>query len=591
MDSQHIALMLRSRADKYGSKEVFRYKKNDSYQSVSWNEFKRRAEVLSKYLLSIGVEVSDNIGILSYNRPEWTIADLAVLSVRGVVVPLYTTGSLSQISYIINETQMSVLFVGNDQQLTLALEAMEQSDSLKLIVAFDDVEIKDDRVVSYNDISNMSSEEEDLQFKQRLKESDTDDLATIVYTSGTTGEPKGVMLHHRNFVHSFKIHVKRLILTDKDVSLCFLPLSHVFERAWSFFVLYNGCVNVYNPNPKHIMEEISLVKPTVMCVIPRFFEKVYQGIITNIEKAPIWKRYLFNRGIAVGLKYIEYEKNNVRVPLVLQIQRMFYNKIIYSKLRAVFGGQINYMPCAGAALRKDLLKFFHAIGIYINYGYGCSETTATVSCMPQKNYDFDFTGRILSGIEVKISEENMILVKGGTVFSGYYKKPEETAQVLKDGWYYTGDKGYIAEDGKLLMTERIKDIIKTSTGKYISPQKIELLLQKSDVIEQICVFGDDRKFITALIVPCFAALKAKLQEANLTFNKLQDMLSCDEIMDLMMCEINKLQQELPTHERVVKMKLLNEPFSIKDETMTTTLKLRRKQIGKLFQTEIDALYL
>ncbi len=590
MDNKHIAHLLRSRADKYGSKEVFRYKKNNTYQSISWTTFKESAEHLSKYLLSVGIKAFNNIGILSANRPEWTMADTAVLSVRGVIIPLYTTGSLKQISYIVEETEMSALFVGDEKQLELALEAMNQSDFLKLIVTFDCVEHDDERVISYEAIRALVLKDYNDTFKQRLNEADTNDLATIVYTSGTTGEPKGVMLHHRNFIHCFKIHDQRLVLTEEDVSMCFLPLSHVFERAWTFYVLHSGAVNVYNLDPKQVMDEMPLVKPTVMCVIPRFYEKIHQGIINTKDTLPGWKQYLFAKALHVGLRYIEYEKNYVRASLGLRLKRKFYDQLIFSKLRKIFGGRIKYMPCAGAALRNDLLKFFHAIGLYINYGYGCSETTATVSCMPQKNYDFDYTGNIMPGIEVELSDEKMILVKGGTVFSGYYKKPEETEAALKEGWYYTGDKGYLTKDGRLLMKERIKDIIKTSTGKYISPQKIELLLLKSDLIEQVCVFGDNRKYITALIVPCFDMLKQKIKEANICFPNHKDILQCDEIIDIIKQDIDELQQELPSHERVVKMKLMDVPFSIQEETMTTTLKLRRNHIGKIFQSEIEALY-
>ncbi len=582
--------MLRKRAKQYGMREVFRYKRNNKYISVSWQTFKEQSEHIAKFLLSKNVLPASNIGIYSQNRPQWTITDLAILSTRSVVVPIYPTATFEQLKYIVDETEMQILFVGDDEQLENAQIVLKSSPSLKYIITFDCNEVDDERVVSFNTILSANYNEQSELLETRLNDAHEGDLATIIYTSGTTGEPKGVMLHHSQFMSSFDIHDKRLSLTDKDISMCFLPLSHVFERTWTYYLLHCGGTNIYNLNPKAIVEELPIAKPTVMCVVPRFFEKTYDGIQQTAERWPAWQKAVFNWAIKTGQTYIEYEKDNAKVPFGLSVRRKIANALVYKKIRQVFGGNIRFMPCAGSALNNFLLRFFHGIGLYICYGYGATETTATVSCMPNQKYDFDYTGDIMPGVDVKINEENMILVKGPTVFSGYYKKPKATEEVLKDGWYHTGDQGSIPESGKLHMTERIKDIIKTSTGKYISPQKIELYLSKSKYIEQLCVIGDNRKYLTALIVPTYAAIEKLANSENIKAEDMAVLLKEPLIYKLIEKEIIKCQSQLPKHEQVIKFHLLEKPFSIDNTMLTNSLKVRRKQVNQIYRDQIEAMY-
>jgi long-chain acyl-CoA synthetase len=591
MKENHIARMLRQRANQYGTRDVFRYKSNDEYKAVSWLTFIEQSEQISKFLLANGSNTASNIGIYSQNRPQWTITDLAILSIRAVVVPIYPTATFEQLKYIIDETEMEILFIGDDEQLENAQKALNESRTLKYIITFDCKKVNDERIISFDAIltNKHYNKEEDL-LNTQLNEAQPVDLATIIYTSGTTGEPKGVMLHHSQFLHSFDIHDQRLSLTDKDVSMCFLPLSHVFERTWTYYLLHYGGTNIYNLNPKAIVEELPLARPTVMCVVPRFFEKTYDAIQQTAERWPNWQKGVFNWAIKTGQAYIEFEKDKRTAPLALSFKRAIANILVYRKVKQVFGGNIRFMPCAGSALNNYLLRFFHSIGLYICYGYGATETTATVSCMPNQYYDFDYTGDIMPGVEVKINEENMILVKGPTVFSGYYKKPEETQQVLKDGWYHTGDQGSIPQPGKLHMTERIKDIIKTSTGKYISPQKIELQLSKSKYIEQICIIGDNRKYLTALIVPTYSALEKLANSQNIKAENMAVLLNEPFIYKLIEKEINKCQSHLPRHEQVIKFLLLHEPFSIDNTMLTNSLKVRRKQVNQIYSDKIEALY-
>ncbi len=590
MNTNHIANMLRLRADKYTTREVFRYKEHEAYKSISWNTFKEQAECISKFLLLKEITTDSKIGIYSQNRPEWSISDLAIISVRAVVVPLYPTATFEQLKYIINETEMEVLFVGDNEQLDIAIKALDKTNCLRYIITFNCDKTNDKRIIPFHSIINEEYSAFNKVFNKQLNNATEDDLATIIYTSGTTGEPKGVMLQHKQFMYAFKIHDKRLSLNEDDVSMCFLPLSHVFERTWTYYLLYSGGTNVYNLNPKAIIEELPRVKPTVMCVVPRFFEKTYDAIQLTAQKWPKPQRAVFNWALSVGSKYIEYEKDNKKAPLILQLKRSIANTLVYKKVRRVFGGNIRYTPCAGSALNKHLLRFFHSIGLYICYGYGATETTATVSCMPNDYYDFDYTGDIMPGVDVKINAENMILVKGGTVFTGYYKKPEETAKVLKDGWYYTGDQGSIPQPGKLHMTERIKDIIKTSTGKYISPQKVELYLSKGDLIEQLCVIGDNRKYLTALVVPSYDALKIIAKSEGIKYQNNSELIKNTHIKNCVEKQVNVMQNDLPKHERVAKIYLLDEPFSINNAMLTNSLKVRRKEVNKIYKEEIAEMY-
>ncbi|WP_430814891.1 AMP-dependent synthetase/ligase [Carboxylicivirga sp. RSCT41] len=590
MKEIHIAQMLRNRAQQYKEREVFRYKEEQEVKTMSWSAFRLQSEHIACYLLKKGIGTANNVGIYSQNRPHWTISDLAILSCRAVVVPIYPTATFEQLKYIIDETEMQVLFVGDNDQLPNAVKALNETQSLKYLITFDCPGQDDERIISFSEIINGDLTENKEQLEQQLASAKDDDLATIIYTSGTTGEPKGAMLQHKQFMHAFEMHKKRVFLTDKDVSMCFLPLSHVFERTWTYYLLYSGGTNIYNLDPKAIIEELPKAKPTVMCVVPRFFEKTYDGIQQTASKWPKVQKAIFDWAVNTGRQYIEYEKDNKKAPALLNLKRSIANALVYKKIRQVFGGNIRFMPCAGSALNNFLLRFFHSIGLHICYGYGATETTATVSCMPNKNYDFDYTGDIMPGIEVKINEENMILVKGESVFTGYYKKPQQTAEVLKDGWYHTGDQGSIPAPGKLHMTERIKDIIKTSTGKYISPQKIELELSKSSFIEQICIIGDNRKYLTAIIVPAFPAIKDMANSENIKAEKMAVLLKEPIIYKLMEKEIQKFQSHLPKHEQVIKFQLLDQAFSIDNTMLTNSLKVRRKQVNQIYKQEIEAMY-
>ncbi len=591
---QHIAHMVKDRANKYGAREVYRFKDklDDQYKSYRWDQLAVSIDQVSKSLISLGYGHESKIGIYSNNRLEWSITDYGILAIRGVVVPFFGTATKEQVEYIVDETKMELMFVGNQEQLEKALWVLEKSDSLKSIVSFNkEISCEDSRCMNWDSFIQLGvSKDLDDKLIPIYEDARPEDLATILYTSGTTGEPKGVLLDHENFIYLFTIHDERLDVTDQDVSMSFLPLSHIFERAWSIYVLYCGAINVFLENPREVIEELPKANPTLICTVPRFFEKTHEGIMAEYEKWPSAKKKIFDWSIKIGDRCTAYRSTNKNIPALLKLKNSLADKLVLKKLRSIFGKNIRMIPCSGAAIRVDLLKFFHATGLFVNHGYGTTETTATISCFKSDIFEFGSVGTIMPGLDVKISEEGEILIKGKTVFKGYYNKPEATQEVLKDGWYYTGDEGHISEEGNLVMTDRIKDLFKTSVGKYVSPQKIELLLGQDPFIEQVISIGDNRKYVTALIVPVFDSLKAHANMLGLKYTSDTQLTSLADINEFIKKRIEKIQNELAPYEQVVKFTLLPEPFSIENNAMTSTLKFRRKVIMENYKDLIEAMY-
>jgi len=474
MEFNSIPEMIRDRAAKYHSKVALKYRDRHSKETIlskTWDKLEEEFTKLSRVLISESYTKGDNIGIFSSNCPEWTVSDLAILNIRAVTVPFFSTASREQCKYIVDETAMKLMFVGDEIQLDIACWLLKNTASLQSIVVFNDsLKTTDKRCISFKEYLNKPLEKT-YPLEEIQQSATVDDLATIIYTSGTTGEPKGVMLNHENFVYTFPLHKERLDLNEHDISMAFLPLSHIFERTWTYYVYYVGATNFILDNPKEVIEMMPVANPTILCVVPRFYEKTYEGIQAEKNRWPASKQNIFDWAIGVGYKVSDYRKNSEPLPGILKFKHIIAEKLVLKKLRSIFGKNIRSTPCAGAKLPMYLLKFFHATGIFVNYGYGATETTATVSCFKTDKYEFESVGSVMPGVEVKIGENKEILIKGKTVFSGYYKKPKETAETLVDGWYKSGDEGAVSELGNLVMTDRIKDLMKTSVGKYISPQK------------------------------------------------------------------------------------------------------------------------
>lgn len=589
----HIIRRLQMQFLHSGNKIAYRQWDTKRNIEMSWELVEKKTRALSNALLEMGVNVQENIGIFSQNTIDWSLADIASLQLRAVTVPLYATSSVEQASYILNDANIRILFVGDQKQYDIVSELLALCPQLEHIIVFNsDVVLNENTPSCYleNLINPLQFQHDDV-LKQRIEECRLDDLFTLIYTSGTTGEPKGVMLDYTSLASQLYLHDERLSLSDKDVSLCFLPLSHVFERAWSFYVMHTGAVNVYLTDTHAVREAMSEVKPTVMCAVPRFYEKVYSAIQDKVSQASTFRQFIFKWAIKQGEKQREAQLNQRQQGFISRLCYRFADKKVLKPLRQILGGRVRFLPAAGARLDDAVIRFFLAAGINIKYGYGMTETCATVSCWEENKYKLGSIGTPLPGVEVRIGAENEIQVRGSIVMKGYFNKPEDTAAAFtEDGWLRTGDAGALDSDGMLFITERLKDLMKTSNGKYIAPQMIEGALGQDRFIEHIAVIADTRKFVSALIVPCFDALEEHARTLNLKYQDRMELLRHTKIKELFDERLREMQKNFASFHQVKRFTLLAEGFSMESGELTPTLKLRRKIISERYQDEIELMY-
>lgn len=584
----HFVQRFREQAKNLANRTALRFMEEQKWAEMSWQTLQYHVDQLSYALLANGIGVQEKIAIFANNMPRWTMTDIAAMQIRAVAVPIYATNTAKQVEYIINNGDIKILFVGDQEQFEQAIEIAYNCPQLTKIVAMKPTIKLHGHTIACHWEDFIQVEANPTELAQRLAGKQLSDLFTLIYTSGTTGEPKGVMLDYANLAHQLHAHDIALPTVDgNDVSLSFLPFSHIFERAWIAYVLHRGAVNCYLENTDLVREALAEVKPTLMCAVPRLYEKIYTAVWDKVQKAPAHRRALFQWAINVGEKYLLTAKPSI----VLKLQHRLADKLVLSKLRALLGGRIRMMPCGGAKLEPSIALFFHSIGVNVKLGYGMTETTATVSCWQEKGFNPNSIGVVMPGMEVKIGDENEILVRGGAVMRGYYKKPEETAQAFTaDGFLKTGDAGELDAEGNLYITDRIKELMKTSNGKYIAPQYIEGKLGKDKFIEQIAVIADAKKYVSALIVPCFASLEEYAKQLNIKYQDRVELIKHSEIVQLFEKRINELQKDLAGFEQVKKFTLLSQAFTTKMEEITPTLKLRRKVILERYKAQIEKMY-
>lgn len=583
----HLINRLRLQSQTFADRTALRFQDTDGWRSSTWHEFQQQIDQLAYALLAYGVQVQDKVGIFANNMPRWTIADMATLQIRGITVPIYATNTAKQAEYILNDAGVKILFVGDQEQFDQATEIAQACPTLEKIVAMKPSIHLYQHPLACHWQTFVAVEPNETEFAQRLAQKRLDDLFTLIYTSGTTGQPKGVMLDYANLAHQLAAHDIALNVNENDVSLSFLPFSHIFERAWVAYVIHRGATLCYLEDTDRVREALVELKPTVMCAVPRLYEKIYAAVWDKVQKAPFLRRALFNWAISVGKQHFLSHKPS----WLLRAKQRLADKLVHAKLRALLGGNIRMMPCGGAKLEPTIGLFFHAIGVNIKLGYGMTETTATVSCWSDHQFKPSSIGTLMPNAEVKIGENNEILVRGGMVMRGYYNKPEETAQAFTaDGFLKTGDAGEFDAQGNLYITDRIKELMKTSNGKYIAPQYIEGKIGKDKFIEQIAVIADAKKYVSALIVPCFASLEEYAKQVNISYHDRMDLIKNSEIIKLFEKRINDLQQELAGFEQIKRFTLLPQAFSIKMEEITPTLKLRRKIILQHYREQIEAMY-
>lgn len=596
MGYTHYSQVFLDQVKTHGDRVALRFKPKDNWEEITWKQFGELANKISKALIESGIGEQETVGIFSQNMPQWTVADIGSLCIRAIPVPIYATNTAKQAEYIINHAEIKVIFVGDAEQYSKIMQILPENKYLKKIIVFkESVPIqKSDKIMYLSDFLKIgASSGKDNEVKERLARAKRDDLLTLIYTSGTTGEPKGVMLTHSNALFQSEQHDIRLIdPNDNDISLVFLPLSHVFERIWTYYVLAKGMTNNYLEDPAKIVECIQDVKPTIMCAVPRFYEKIYATVYNKLETAPPAKQKLFKWAVKTGAQHNNKKKDNLFISPVLSLKYKIADTLVLKKIRDVVGGKIKFFPCAGAPLAQEIEEFFYACGIFICYGYGLTETTATVTCHEPSKFKFGAVGKPLPGVEVKIDESTgEILVRGPNVMKGYYKKPEATAEVLlSDGWFRTGDAGFFEENGELRITDRIKDLMKTSGGKYIAPQMIESTIGADHFIEQIAVIGDLRNYVTALVVPSFLALEEYAKTHNISYSSKDELIAKPEVVEFYRQRIEDAQKEFARFEKIKKFTLLSKEFTVESGEITPTLKLKRKVINEKNKDIIESMY-
>ena len=589
MTTRHLAEVLRSTVNRFGERPALLWKVGDAWQQMTYGEMAGQVTAVASGLIGLGVAAGDRVALFSENRPEWAITDLGALTVSAVTVPIYATNTPDQVAYILNQSGAKVAFVGDPSQLASVESIAERCPHLTTVILLSGDAATD--TMTFSRLCEMGAAEDRSAELDALRAAyDTNQLASLIYTSGTTGEPKGVMLSHSNFLHQVDAINTFFDVGPDDRSLCFLPLSHVYERTWSYFIFSQGAQNYYLSNPREVVDYLPEVKPTAMVSVPRLYEKVYAGVMSKAEAASPLRKKLFEWALDVGGRFAAAENEGTGPGLPLRTKHAVADKLVLSKIRDVVGGRKNFFSAGGAPLSATIEEFFLAAGLLVCQGYGLTETSPMVTCNSPGKFRFGTVGHPVPGCEVRIGEDGEILVRGANVMQGYYDNPEATAEVLRDGWLHTGDIGRIDDDGFLLVTDRLKDIIITSGGKNIAPQRIETAVGKDHFVEQIAVIGDRRKFVAALIVPAFDVLDTYAEERGIEYSSRLELVRSSEIVELFRERIASQSEELAHYEKIKSFVLLDREFSQEDREITPTQKIRRRIVEQTFAAEIEAMY-
>lgn len=574
----------------YGDKPALAHKpKGGTYQDISYTEFAESVDVFSKGLNELGVQKGDRVAILSENRPEWAITDFSILKSGAVNVPMFSTLTAAQVGYILKDSGAKVICVSTKDQLTKVISIRDEVPSLEHIIIYNELDDEVPADVSqFVDVCSKGSETD------RSIETDIDenDLATIIYTSGTTGNPKGVMLTHANFISNYNAAKSLIDVTETDVLLSFLPLSHVFERLGGHYVpLFSGAKVAYAESTFTVAQNMQDVSPTVMLSVPRLYETMHDRVLRAVQAGSSLKQKIFHWGVSVGSAVSSRIQHGEKPSALLQLKQSIADKLVFAKLKAATGGKLRFFVSGGAALPKSIAEFFHAAGILILEGYGLTETSPIISMNHPDKWKFGTVGAPIPGIEVKIAEDGEIITRGPHVMKGYFNNEEATTESIdSDGWFHTGDIGIFDEDGFIKITDRKKNIIVLSNGKNVAPQPLESQLVQSPFITQIMLVGNERKNIAALIVPNFDALKSWASENGVDTSDLPELLKTREVQQLIQSEIRERLTDFADFEQVRRFALLEKEFSQEEDEMTPTLKLKRNVIIEKYSDVIEGMY-
>ena len=597
--NSHLSSLIHDQAKHYGDREVLIYKDfgGSEWKSYSWNQFSDTVKKVSNALLNLGVKVQENLGVFSQNSVQYLFCDFGAWGIRAVTIPFYATSSEQQIQFMISDAKIRFLFVGEQEQYDKARRVVSMCQTLERIIVFDrNVRISshDPNAMYFDDFLKLGenyprqTEVDTLQSQATM-----DDIANILYTSGTTGDSKGVILTCGQYHAAMVANGKCVPVDENDRVLNFLPFTHIFEKGWKILSLTKGARLIVNTYPQEVQQSMKETHPTCMSSVPRFWEKVYMGVLEKIEHSSAVQRKLFTHALNIGRKHnIDYLSKGKRPPLALHLEYEVLNRTVFSLVRKELGLEnAHFFPTAGATVNPKVEEFVHAIGLNMVVGYGLTESLATVSCNHLgKPYTVGGVGIPIEGIDIKISDEGEVLLKGPTITKGYYNREDLTkAAFTDDGYFRTGDSGYL-KGGELFLKERIKDLYKTSNGKYIAPQMIESKLLVDKFIDQICIIADQRKFVSALIIPVYSLLEEYAREHNIPFENREQLCKDPKINEMMKERIDTLQQQLAHYEQIKRFTLLPHHFSMEKGELTNTLKIKRRVLNQNYAKEIDAMY-
>ena len=595
----HLSVLIQKQAEKYGNRRALIYRDfgGSKWKSATWRDFARKVRHVSNAMLNIGIRVQENVGVFSQNCVQYLYTDFGAFGIRAVTVPFYATSSEQQIQYMLDDAHIRVLFVGEQEQYDKARRVFAHCNSLERIIIYDrrvEINPTDKSSVYFDDFLALGDNSPRQSEVEKLYgEANGDDLCNILYTSGTTGDSKGVMLTYGQYHAALEVNARFIPVSEADRVMDFLPMTHIFERAWLFLSIGAGAEIVVNTNPKEIQQAMRETRPTCMSAVPRFWEKVYAEVVDRIDRATPTQQKLLRRAWAIGRKHnIEYLARGKRPPLQLRMKYALMHRTLFKIVRNELGlDRPNIFPTAGATVSPEIEEFVHSIGIKMIVGYGLTESLATVSADHcGQPFTVGSVGRPIDGLDIKFGEDDEILLKGPTITKGYYHREELNKQAFdEEGYFHTGDSGYI-RNGELFLKDRIKDLFKTSNGKYIAPQMIESKLIVDKYIDQIAVIADQRKFVSALIIPDYALLEEYARRHGIAFTSREELCADPQIHEMMAERIETLQQQLASYEKIKRFTLLPEHFTMERGELTNTLKIRRKVLAKNYAREIEKMY-
>ncbi len=591
MKAKNLPHVFLNTVKKSAQRPCFKYKKNGKWHTISWQEAREQVSVIALGLKSLGVKKGDRVAIFSSTRVEWTLCDLAILSLGAVAIPIYQSNTPDQAAFILQNSETRILFVENKPLFDKIQSQRAGLPELEKIILITGKEPDDKNILTFEQLQKLGRREEDSSWERAIHTINASDIATLVYTSGTTGPPKGAVLTHGNFLAELEACQKLFEITCHDTSIVFLPLAHILARVMQFFQISIGFEQAYAESIDKLVDNLGEVRPHFFVAVPRIFEKVHERILHQVEAGSPLKKAVFSWANAVGGEISLRKQKKKAVGPLLWLQGELASQLVFKKLKKRLGGRLRYAVSGGAPLAKEISEFFHAAGILILEGYGLSETTAAINCNSMKNYRFGTVGQVAQGAEEKIAPDGEILVRGPLVFQGYYKDPEATRQVLtEDGWFKTGDIGEFDKDGFLKITDRKKDIIVTAGGKNIAPQNIENLLKTVPFISQVMVHGDRKKFLTALVTLNRQPIEEFAKSEGISFSEFGELTHHPKILHLVKQAIDEKNKKLASYESIKRFTILTDDFSQEGGELTPTLKVKRKFVTEKYKDAIEQLY-